>query len=265
MGGWGSSSTQGIGGRVRTPAPTAGRLQICRRGRSQTGPPGKENTAGGAHPRVASLAPSGQFTFSPSPTALQHNAKWSRCFRRGAPWAPASSVWPYGQPPSPKGEGFQMASPCLPLLAFSHFPIPSVSLCSTCPLHKGSRSPDRGNRPSPKGRLSGDRKGRPCGGNHTGSVGSAEPGAVVEPQQRQFLHTQGPVARREFRPPLRFCAPEIFYLAKGVTTVMGSGESSPMDLGEAKRSRSPSAASPGDPLVSFPSLGKKLAPQGETL
>ena len=46
---------------------------------------------------------------------------------------------------------------------------------------------------------------------------------------------------------------------------MGSGESSPMDLGEAKRSRSPSAASPGDPLVSFPSLGKKLAPQGETL
>ena len=30
--GWrGSSSTQGIGGRVRTPAPTAGRLQICRR------------------------------------------------------------------------------------------------------------------------------------------------------------------------------------------------------------------------------------------
>ena len=27
----------------------------------------------------------------------------------------------------------------------------------------------------------------------------------------------------------------------------------------------PSAASPGDPLVSFLSLGKKLAPQGETL
>ena len=38
-----------------------------------------------------------------------------------------------------------------------------------------------------------------------------------------------------------------------------------MDLGAAKRSRSPSAASPGDPLGPFPSLGKDLAPQGETL
>ena len=28
----------------------------------------------------------------------------------------------------------------------------------------------------------------------------AKSGAVVEPQQRQFLQTQGPVARREFRP-----------------------------------------------------------------
>ena len=115
LSGWGSSSAQENDGRVRTPAPTAGRLQICRRGRSYTSPPGKENTAGGAHPRVASLAPSGQFTFSPSPTALQHNAKWSRCFRRGAPWAPASSVWPYGQPPPPKGEGFKNAFLCLPL------------------------------------------------------------------------------------------------------------------------------------------------------
>ena len=44
--------------------------------------------------------------------------------------------------------------------------------------------------------------------------------------------------------PLRFCAPEIFCLTQGITPVMGPGESSPMDLGEAKRSRSPSAASP---------------------
>ena len=29
----------------------------------------------------------------------------------------------------------------------------------------------------------------------TGSVGSAEPGAEIEPHQRQFLHPQGPVAR----------------------------------------------------------------------
>ena len=53
-----------------------------------------------------------------------------------------------------------------------------------------------------------------------------------------------------------------------------------MDLGGAQRSRSPSAASPGDPqgelprrgkrgwpgpLGTFPSLGKYLAPQGKTL
>ena len=59
-----------------------------------------------------------------------------------------------------------------------------------------------------------------------------------------FPHSQGPVARRELRHALRFCAPEIFCLVQGVTPVMGPGESSPMDLGEAKRSRSPSAASP---------------------
>ena len=43
----------------------------------------------------------------------------------------------------------------------------------------------------------------------TGSVCSVNPGAGMKPQQRRFLQAQGPVARREFRPPLRFCAPEI--------------------------------------------------------
>ena len=38
---------------------------------------------------------------------------------------------------------------------------------------------------------------RPYGENRTVAVDSAEPGAVVEPQQRQFLQTQGPVARME--------------------------------------------------------------------
>ena len=72
--------------------------------------------------------------------------------------------------------------------------------------------------PSPLegGRLAGDRKGcpygftkvhlsnrragegtRPYGGNQTGSVGSAEPGAKVEPQQRQFSTQTG----RRRRPP----------------------------------------------------------------
>ncbi len=39
--------------------------------------------------------------------------------------------------------------------------------------------------------------GRPYGGKQTVSVSSANPGAVVKPHQRQFLQTQGPVARNE--------------------------------------------------------------------
>ena len=69
----------------------------------------------------------------------------------------------------------------------------------------------------------------------TRHVGSAKPGAVVEPQQLQFLHTQGPVARRGFRSSLRFCAPEGFCLLQGVTPVMGSGADSPCQ-GEMSRS-----------------------------
>ena len=46
--------------------------------------------------------------------------------------------------------------------------------------------------PSPRGRLAGDRKGRPYGGKRTGSVGSAEPGAEVEPHRPQFSTYPGP-------------------------------------------------------------------------
>ena len=40
---------------------------------------------------------------------------------------------------------------------------------------------------------------RPYGVSSTGNVCSAKPGAKAEPHQRQFLQTQGPVARRELR------------------------------------------------------------------
>ena len=40
---------------------------------------------------------------------------------------------------------------------------------------------------------------RPYGVSSTGNVCSAKPGAEAEPHQRQFLQTQGPVARRELR------------------------------------------------------------------
>ena len=68
---------------------------------------------------------------------------------------------------------------------------------------------------------------RPYGENHTVAVGSAEPGAVVEPQQRQFLQTQGPVARMEpqkaaqilragnFAPPRRYASPVMGVLGGG--------------------------------------------------
>ena len=59
----------------------------------------------------------------------------------------------------------------------------------------------------------------------------------MEPQQLQFLHTQGPVARREFRSSLRFCAPEGFCLLQGVTPVMGSGADSPCQGEMARRAR----------------------------
>ena len=38
---------------------------------------------------------------------------------------------------------------------------------------------------------------RPYGGNRPRDVGSDHPGAGMEPQQRQFLQTQGPAAREE--------------------------------------------------------------------
>ena len=40
---------------------------------------------------------------------------------------------------------------------------------------------------------------RPYGVSSTRNVCSAKPGAKAEPHQRQFLQTQGPVARRELR------------------------------------------------------------------
>ena len=61
--------------------------------------------------------------------------------------------------------------------------------------------------------------GRPYSVSSTGTVGLVKPGAEVEPHQRQFLQPQGPVARREFRLSLRFCAPELFCLSQGIPPV----------------------------------------------
>ena len=74
---------------------------------------------------------------------------------------------------------------------------------------------------------------------------SAKPGAAVGPHQQQFWNSQAPVGRigpQKVTQILR--AGNIAKPNKYASPVMGSGESGPMDLGRAKRSRSPSAASP---------------------
>ena len=75
----------------------------------------------------------------------------------------------------------------------------------------------------------------------------------MEPQQRQFLQTQGPVARREFRHPLRFCAPEGFCPLQGVTPVMGERGKATMST------KCSSGAVPGGVLVTLPPRAKSLA------
>ena len=51
--------------------------------------------------------------------------------------------------------------------------------------------------PSPKWEGLRAAKGRPYSRRRTERISSTEPGAVLDTQQRQFLHTQGPVARIE--------------------------------------------------------------------
>ena len=86
-----------------------------------------------------------------------------------------------------------------PSRSFCHSGATLIRLASlgTFPLEGGRLACDRKGRPYgfTKVHLSNRRAGegtRPYGGNQTGSVGSAEPGAKVEPQQRQFSTYPGP-------------------------------------------------------------------------
>ena len=105
----------------------------------------------------------------------------------------------------------------------------------------------------PSGRSRAAQMCRPYGWKRTGRVGLANPGAGMEPHQRQFLQTQGPVARREFRHLLRFCAPEMFCLTKGVTPVTGVRGKATMST------KCSSGAVPGGVLPSFSPWKKKVA------
>ena len=67
---------------------------------------------------------------------------------------------------------------------------------------------------------------------------SAKPGAAVESHQLQFLQTQGPVARREFRPATQILrAGNSAGLPSGASLVMGSGADSPCQGEMARRAR----------------------------
>ena len=88
-------------------------------------------------------------------------------------------LWPFG--PS-----------SLPLLAYGHFPL----IGGIGPLIRGVVLPY-----GFQGYLPSLGRGAPWGSrqNCTGSVGSAKAGAAVETLHLQFLQTQGPVARGEWR------------------------------------------------------------------
>ena len=125
----------------------------------------------------------------------------------------------------------------LPLLAYGHLPL----IGGIGPLIRESSSP-----------TGFKKRFRVWVGEPLGAPARIAPGALARQRQARlwkrctcnFCKPRARWPGRTRGPPLRFCAPEIFCPAQGITPVMGAGESSPMDLGEAKRSRSPSAASP---------------------
>ena len=145
--------------------------------------------------------------------------------RRGCAGQEVTLIRPFG-PPSPlEGEGFRAAAggaltgrgKCPHNRNRS--PHPSGLTASHLPPGEGIAG---GASPSPTilkklfRNWVGEALGPPA--DHVPAATSSEtPGAGAGPQQRKFLQGQGPVARREFETPLRFCAPGLFCLTQGVT------------------------------------------------
>ena len=107
--------------------------------------------------------------------------------------------------------------------------------------------------------MMGGHMGPPLRRKCTGHVGSAEPGAKVELHQPQFLQTQGPVARREFRPATQFWPGGIFLAAQGGTPGKGGGGGGPGGARSPLPEPSPSV------FWFLFHVEKELAHQGETL
>ena len=89
--------------------------------------------------------------------------------------------------------------------------------------------------------------------------GWSEPGAAVKWHRPEFCTASGPSGPEGIKTGNRIlCAGTSAERCRGIPRKRGSGGGS---AGAVRRPRD----SPGDPLVSFPSLGKKLAPKGENL
>ena len=127
----------------------------------------------------------------PRPTGIRtHGSRAAQC---AAP-TDAISIRRRGQAPALRYSSNDACSlnALLIRLAFGHFPLEGGRLAG------GHMGPPLRRDYKPSG--TGGSGTRPYGVIRTGHVGSAEPGAKVELHQPQFLQTQGPVARREFRP-----------------------------------------------------------------
>ena len=126
----------------------------------------------------------------PRPTGIRtHGSRAAQC---AAP-TDAISIRRRGQAPALRYSSNDACSlnALLIRLAFGHFPLEGERLAG------GHMGPPLRRDYKPSG--TGGSGTRPYGVIRTGHVGSAESGAVVEPQQLQFLQTQALVGREESR------------------------------------------------------------------
>ena len=83
------------------------------------------------------------------------------------------------------------------------------------------RSSVRTGPPSPRGRLSGDRKGRPYGENAPGALAEKTQALLWNRSNSKFCTPRAQWPGENLDQSLRFCAPGIFCPTQGVTSVMG--------------------------------------------
>ena len=109
-----------------------------------------------------------------------------------------------------------------------------------------------------RGRLSGDRKGRPYGENAPGALAEKTQALLWNRSNSKFCTPRAQWPGGNSDQPLRFYAPEGLHDVQGVTPVMGV-----QGVGEYGRGASILSPPLGGSLFSFGPATNKLAPQGE--